>query len=327
MAGMILRRLASAVGVLLLASIVIFLVIAVSGDPLGELRDRQPPVSETVIQAEEARLGLDQPLHIRYLDWVSGLFQGDLGPSTVATRDIGAEIGSHIGVTLRLVVVAVAIALVLALIAGTISGLRQHRFPDVVITPMTFFMLALPSFWMAVLFKQWGIYFNDQVGSSVFATVGANSVPPPQGFVPFLLDSAAHLVLPTIVLALVHFATWNRYQRTAIADSLASDHVRFAVLKGLSRGRVVRSYVVRPALIPIITIVALDLPVLLSGAVITETVFQWRGMGGFLLESINLRDSNAVLAWLLIAAIAVVVFNLIADLLYAIVDPRVRYGQ
>ena len=137
MAGMILRRLASAVGVLLLASIVIFLVIAVSGDPLGELRDRQPPVSETVIQAEEARLGLDQPLHIRYLDWVSGLFQGDLGPSTVATRDIGAEIGSHIGVTLRLVVVAVAIALVLALIAGTISGLRQHRFPDVVITPMT----------------------------------------------------------------------------------------------------------------------------------------------------------------------------------------------
>src|SRR5699024_5127674 len=96
---------------------------------------------------------------------------------------------------------------------------------------------------------------------------------------------------------------------------------------GLSRRNIVRSYVVRPALVPIITIVALDLPVLLSGAVITETVFQWRGMGGFLLESITLRDSNAVLAWLLIAAFAVVLFNLIADILYAIVDPRVRYGR
>lgn len=327
MAVMILRRLLSAVGVLILASIVIFLVIAVSGDPLAELRDRQPPVPVTVIQAEEARLGLDRPLHERYLSWISGLVQGDLGPSTIANRDIGAELGSRIGVTLRLVSVAVAIALVLAVLAGTVSALRQRRFPDVVLTPATFVMLALPSFWMAVLFKQWGIFFNQKVGYSVFATVGANSVPPPRGLIPFLLDSAAHLVLPTLVLTLVHFATWSRYQRTAIAESLASDHVRFAVLKGLSRRRIVRSYVVRPALIPIITIVALDLPVLLSGAVITETVFQWRGMGGFLLESITLRDSNAVLAWLLIAAFAVVVFNLIADILYAVVDPRVRYGR
>lgn len=327
MTEMIVRRVLSAVGVLILASIVIFLVIAVSGDPLAELRDRQPPVPAAVIQAEEARLGLDKPLHERYLSWITGLAQGDLGPSTIANRDIGAELSSRIGVTLRLVTVAVFFALILALLAGTVSALRQRRFPDIVITPATFIMLALPSFWMAVLFKQWGIFFNEQVGYSVFATVGANSVPTPSGFFPFLLDSATHMLLPTLVLTLVHFATWSRYQRTAVAESLASDHVRFAVLKGLSRGRVVRSYVVRPALIPIITVVALDLPVLLSGAVITEIVFQWRGMGEFLLQSINLRDSNAVLAWLLIAASAVVLFNLVADLLYAIVDPRVRYGN
>jgi len=327
MAGMIARRLLSALGVLLLASIVIFLVIAVSGDPLAELRDRQPPVPPAVINAEEVRLGLDQPLLNRYLSWISGLFQGDLGPSTIATRDIAAELFSRVGVTLRLVSTAVVIALVLALIAGTVSGLRQRRMPDIVLTPFSFILLALPSFWVAVLLKQWGIFFNTKVGYAVFATVGANSVPPPTSVVPFLLDSAAHLVLPTIVLILVHFASWSRYQRTAIAESLASDHVKFAVLKGLSRQNIVRSYVVRPALVPIITIVALDLPVLLSGAVITETVFQWRGMGGFLLESITLRDSNAVLAWLLIAAFAVVLFNLIADILYAIVDPRVRYGR
>lgn len=326
MAGMILRRLASAIGVLLLASMVIFVAVSVSGDPLGELRDRQPAVSPAVIQAEEARLGLDQPLPQRYLNWIAGLFQGDLGPSTIATRDIGAELASRVGVTLRLVSVAVVFGFVLAMLAGTVSGLRQRRFPDVVLTPISFIMLALPSFWLAVLFKQWGIYINEATGYRMFATVGANSVPPPQGLVQFLLDSATHLILPTLVLILVHFATWTRYQRTAVIESLASDHVRFAVLKGLSRGRVVRSYVVRPALIPIITIVALDLPILLSGAVITETVFQWRGMGEFLLESITLRDSNAVLAWLLVAAFAIVVFNLLADILYLIVDPRIRYG-
>ncbi|WP_166350304.1 ABC transporter permease [Phytoactinopolyspora limicola] len=327
MGRLIVRRLASAVGVLVLSSMVIFLVISVSGDPLAELRDRQPPVPDSVIEAEEHRLGLDQPLVQRYITWITGLFQGDFGPSTTATRDIGAELTSRLGVTLRLVVVAIVLALVLAMLAGTVSALRQRRWPDVVLTPAAFVLLALPSFWLAVLLKQWGIGFNNLFGYQVFATVGASSVPPPDGVIAAVLDAMAHLMLPTIVLALVHFATWSRYQRTAVVESLASDHVRFAVLKGLSRRRIVRSYVVRPALIPIITIVALDLPVLFSGAIITETVFQWRGMGGFLLESITLRDTNAVLAWLLVAATAVVLFNLIADLLYAVADPRVRYGD
>lgn len=323
----VMRRLASALAVLALSSVVIFLVISVSGDPLAELRDRQPPVPLEVIAAEEARLGLDRSLPQRYLGWVLGLFRGDLGPSVIATRDIGAELVGRVGVTFRLVAVAVVVALVLALIAGTVSALRQRRFPDVVITPATFLLLALPSFWIAVLLKQWGIFLNESVGYRVFATVGASSVPAPEGLLPRLADSAAHLVLPTIVLALVHFATWSRYQRTAMIESLGSEHVRFAVLKGLSRQRVVRAYVVRPGLIPIVTVVALDLPVLLSGAVITEYIFQWRGMGEFLLESITLRDTNAVLAWLMVAALAVVFFNFVADLLYAVVDPRVRYDR
>lgn len=327
MLTLILRRLGSALGVLVLSSMVIFLVISVSGDPLAELRDRQPPVPESVIMAEEVRLGLDKSLPERYVSWAGGLFRGDLGPSVIASKDLGAELVSRVGVTLRLVSVAVVVALVLAMLAGTVSALRRGRFPDVVLTPFTFLLLALPSFWMAVLLKQWGIAFNEAVGYRVFATVGANSVPPPQGFFPWLLDSATHLVLPTIVLTLVHFATWSRYQRTAMIESLASDHVRFAVMKGLSHKRVIRAYVVRPALIPIVTIVALDLPVLLSGAIITETIFQWRGMGEFLLTSITLRDTNAVLAWLMVAALAVVLFNLIADLLYAVVDPRVRYDR
>lgn len=323
--GMILRRLASALGVLFFSTVLIFMIVAVSGDPLAELRDRQPPVPESVIAAEEHRLGLDLPIIQRYLDWLGGLFQGDFGPSVISTRDIGAELVSRIGVTLQLVSAAIVIALVLAALAGTVSALYQRRWPDLVLTPTAFVLLALPSFWLAVLLKQWGIGLNEATGYQIFATVGATSVPAPAEPMAAFADTVAHMILPTIVLILVHYAVWSRYQRTAVAESMGSDHVRFAVLKGLPRRTVVWSYVVRPALVPIVTIVALDLPALFSGAVITETVFQWRGMGAFLLESITLRDTNAVMGWLLIAAIAVVIFNLIADLLYLLLDPRVRY--
>src|SRR5690625_4842393 len=311
MVSFLVNRLISAALIMFLASVLIFVLVASSGDPLFELRERQPPVPESAIQAEEARLGLDQNLLQRYLGWIGGIFTGDFGPSVIITRDIGAELVTRIGVTLRLVVVAIAIAFILAFI----------------LTPMTFLFLAMPSFWLAVLLKHWAVATNEATGYKIFATVGANSVPPPQGFLAVLADTAAHLVLPTIVLALMHMAVWNRYQRTAVTESLSSDHLRFGVLKGLSRRRLVRHYAVRPALVPIVTIVALDLPLLLSGAIVTETVFQWRGMGDFLLESIQLRDVNAVLAWLLIAAGAVIIFNLIADLLYAVIDPRVRYDR
>ena len=321
------NRLISAALIMFLASVLIFVLVASSGDPLFELRERQPPVPESAIQAEEARLGLDQNLLQRYLGWIGGIFTGDFGPSVIITRDIGAELATRIGVTLRLVVVAIAIAFILAFIIGTVSALYRRRTPDFILTPMTFLFLAMPSFWLAVLLKHWAVATNEATGYKIFATVGANSVPAPQGFLAVLADTAAHLVLPTIVLALMHMAVWNRYQRTAVTESLSSDHLRFGVLKGLSRRRLVRHYAVRPALVPIVTIVALDLPLLLSGAIVTETVFQWRGMGDFLLESIQLRDVNAVLAWLLIAAGAVIIFNLIADLLYAVIDPRVRYDR
>jgi peptide/nickel transport system permease protein len=327
MTGFVLRRLANGILILFLATFVIFMVVSLSGDPLSELRDRQPPVSQAVLHAEEIRLGLNHPLIQRYFLWLGHLFQGNFGPSVLVTQNIGAELGGRIWVTFRLIIVAIVIAFVLAIVAGTISALYQRKWPDFSITTVSFLLLALPSFWLAVLLKQWAIVANNSTGYQIFSTVGAASVPPPTGFGATVLDVAGHLILPTIVLALIHFATWSRYQRTAVAESLASDHVRFAVLRGLSRGRVLRAHVIRPALIPIITIVALDLPALFSGAVITEIVFQWRGMGQFLLDSIASRDTNAVMAWLLVAAIAVILFNLIADILYGVMDPRVRYAR
>lgn len=327
MLRLVVVRAANALMVLLAATALIFIFVSLSGDPLGELKERQPPLPPEVIQAEEHRLGLDRPLPVRYLGWLAGLLRGDFGPSVVATRDIGAEIASRIGVTLTLVVTAIAIGVVVSLLAGTIAGLNKRRWQDLLITPLAFLLLAMPSFWLAVLLKQAGILANQSTGYQIFYTVGAHSIPVPTDFAAKLADTAGHLVLPTIVLIMVHFAVWSRYQRAATLESLSGEHVRFAVLRGLPRAQVIRRYVVRPALIPIVTIIALDLPALLSGAIITETVFQWRGMGTFLVESVNQRDVNAVLGWLVIAACAVILFNLFADLLYGVLDPRVRHGN
>lgn len=327
MLALIGRRLINSLAILLVSTFVVYTLVALAGDPLGEMRDRQPPVPENVIAAEEARLGLDQPVPVRYVTWLTGVVQGDFGPSVKPNQNIGAELAPRVAVTLRLVTTAIVIATILALVAGTLAALYRNRWPDHLISTSAFILIALPSFWLAVLLKQGGIVLNRAANARILFTVGDVSVPAPQELLPLLLDMAGHLILPTIVLTMIHFASWSRYQRTAVVESLSSDHVRFAVLRGLSRNRIVGSHVVRPALIPIVTVVALDLPALLSGAVITETVFQWRGMGGFLLESIANRDANAVMAWLLVAAIAVVLFNLIADIVYAVIDPRVRYGE
>ncbi|CDP51833.1 ABC transporter permease [Paradevosia shaoguanensis] len=327
MLALIARRLANSIAILMLSTFVVFVLIALAGDPLGEMRDRQPPVPENVIHAEEVRLGLDQPVVTRYFRWLGGVVQGDFGPSVKPNQNIGAELAPRVSVTLRLVTVAIVIALVLALIAGTVAALFRNRWADHLISTSAFVLIALPSFWLAVLLKQLGIAINKASGYRVFFTVGDVSVPAPQDWLALIGDMAGHMILPTIVLTMIHYASWSRYQRTAIVESLSSEHVRFAVLRGLSRRRIIGSHVVRPALIPIVTVVALDLPALFSGAVITETVFQWRGMGGFLLESVANRDANAVMAWLLIAAVAVVFFNLLADIVYAIIDPRIRYGH
>ena len=327
MLALIGRRLLNSLLILLVSTFVVFSLVALAGDPLGELRDRQPPVPEAVIHAEEVRLGLDQPIPTRYVRWLTGVVKGDFGPSVKPNQDIGAELAPRVSVTLRLVTVAIVIATLLALVAGTVAALYRNRVADHLISTSAFILIALPSFWLAVLLKQLGIAINKAANFRVFFTVGDVSVPAPSEWLALIGDMAGHLILPTIVLTMIHYASWSRYQRTAVVESLSSDHVRFAVLRGLSRGRIIRSHVVRPALIPIVTVVALDLPALFSGAVITETVFQWRGMGGFLLESIANRDANAVMAWLLVAAIAVVLFNLLADIIYAVIDPRVRYGN
>lgn len=326
MLSYVLRRLLVSVPTLLASTFVVFLLVSLTGNPLHRLIARNPPAPQHTIDLEAHRLRLDVPLLERYLLWLKGLVTGDFGPSVHSTMDIGAEAAGRFLVTFRLIALAMVIAVLLAIVAGVVSAVKQYSGIDYSLTFLGFLFLSLPSFWFAILLKQMGIAVNEAVGSRVLFTIGDSSVYVQGGGWAHFVDVVGHMVLPTISLALISFAAWSRFQRASMLEVLNSDYVRLARAKGLRRGKVMRKHALRTALIPLTTVTALDLGSIVSGAVVTETVFQWRGAGAFLLESIRDRDVYAVMAWLLISATFIILFNLIADLLYAVLDPRIRYA-
>lgn len=298
-------------------------MVSASGDPLAELKAKSPPVAPSIIAAQAHRLRLDEPLLKQYWQWLLGIFHGDWGPS-VSQIDIGHEIGQRLLITVRLIILAIVLALVFAVAVGVVSAVKRYSILDHGLTFVGFLFLSMPAFWFAILLKQWAINTNDSVGRMLFFTVGEHSIPSPVGVLATVGDLASHLVLPTIVLAATSFAPWSRYVRSSMIEVQQSDYVRLARAKGLNRRTVLTRHALRTALIPLTTVVALDLSALFSGAIITETVFQWHGMGDFLLTSIRTTDIYGVMAWLLIVATLVVIFNLIADLLYAVLDRRIQ---
>jgi glutathione transport system permease protein len=320
------RRIAVSLPILLISSFIVFMLASLSGNPLSPLLTRNPPPPAETIALEAQRLRLDHPLLERYWMWLAGLFRGDFGPSVQSNLDIGAEVAIRFMITIRLIAVAMILALVLAVVIGVISAVKQYSKTDYTATFLGFLFLAMPAFWLAILLKQVGIDFNNAVDKQVVYTIGDASVPFPAGFGAQVADIVGHMILPTISLALISYAAWSRYQRASMLEVMNSDYVRLARAKGLSRRRVMVKHALRNALIPLTTVTALDLASIISGAVLTESVFQWRGMGDLLLNAIRTDDVYVVMAWLLITATVVIVFNLLADLLYAVLDPRIRYA-
>jgi peptide/nickel transport system permease protein len=320
------RRILISIPILLLASFIVFALGVSSGNPLAPLLEKNPPAPPNVIAAETVRLHLDQPLIPRYFSWLGGLFHGDFGPSVVSTLNIGSELGTRFWVTIRLIALAMVIALVLAVVVGVLSAVKQYTVTDYTTTFLGFLFLAMPSFWLAILLKQGGIEFNKAVDAQVVYTIGATSIPPPPGTGAQIVDVLGHMVLPTIALALISYASWSRFTRASMLEVMNSDYVRLARSKGLSRSTVMVKHALRTALIPLTTVTALDIASIIGGAVVTETVFQWKGMGDFLLTAIRTEDVYAASSWLLLTGVIVVLFNLIADLLYGVLDPRIRYA-
>lgn len=320
------RRIMASIPILLIASFVVFMLASLSGNPLNDLLLRNPPPPPQAIALEANRLRLDVPLLERYWLWLTGLLTGDFGPSVRSNLDIGAEVADRFVVTMRLIAVAMFLALVLAVVVGVVSAVKQYSKTDYTATFLGFLFLAMPSFWFAILLKQAGIDVNNAVDEQIIYTIGASSVSPPDGFWAGVADIAGHMVLPTISLALISYAGWSRYQRASMLEVMNSDYIRLARSKGLSQRTVMVRHGLRTALIPLTTVTALDLAAIISGAVVTETVFQWRGMGDLLLTAIRTDDVYVVMAWLVVTATVVILFNLIADLLYAVLDPRIRYA-
>jgi peptide/nickel transport system permease protein len=322
------RRLLAAIPVLIAASAIAYALVAISGDPLEPLLVRNPPASPETIATIRDRLNLDAPIWQRYAEWLWGVVsRGDFGPSVQSGYDIQANLLERGVVTLRLVIVAIVVALVLAVLVGVLSAVRQYSRFDYSVTFTGFVFLATPSFWLALVLKDLAVRYNQATGATVFYTIGEMS-PVTSHLTTWqkVTDIAGHLALPTIALALISYAAWSRFQRASMLDVLNSDYVRLARAKGLRWRTVLTRHALRTALIPLATVTALDIAAILGGAVVTETVFNWNGLGRMLIESLDRNDTNAVASWLLLTGFIVVLFNIVADVLYAVLDPRIRYA-
>jgi peptide/nickel transport system permease protein len=325
MAGYLIRRLLAGVVTLLVASFLLFLLVAVSGNPLATLM-ANPHVSPATIAAARQELGLNQPLLLRYWTWLTHMLSGSFGTSTTG-QPVGAELGSRLLVTLQMVLPAVILSIIVGVLIGVISAVKQYSILDNALTGLAYLFYSAPVFVVAILLKDFlALDLNKAVGHTVLYTIG-QSTPGTTGAWQVFTNALGHTVLPVLTLTLVTYAGWSRYQRAAMLDVLNADYVRFARAKGLSPRRVLYVHALRNALIPVVTVIALDFATILGGAILTEAAFGWDGMGSFLYQGLTgpvSPDTAVVQAWLMVVATAVIVFNILADVLYAVLDPRIR---
>jgi peptide/nickel transport system permease protein len=311
-----LRRLLQMIPLLFGISVVLFAVIqAAPGGPEGALLESGRFIDPAVIEAYRQRLGVDQPIHIQYFRWLTAAVSGDLGTSFSTTRPVAEMIAERLPATLGLMGSAFLLSAVVSILLGVVSALRQYSWFDHLGTGISFVGIAMPVFWFALILQ---LVFGVWLGWLPIAgteTVGDSS----------LGDRLAHLVLPTVVLSFNYIAGWSRYLRSSMLGVLRADYVRTARAKGLPERRVVGMHALRNALIPLLSIMALNLSSLFSGAVITETVFAWPGIGRMFVQGMFARDYPLLMGILMLGSLMVIVFNLVADLLYGYLDPRIRY--
>jgi len=319
----VIRRLLYSVVVLVAASFIIFSFVSIVSDPLAFIR-MTPDVSEQTLKNLEDRKHLDEPIPVRYLYWVQDAVTNQFGTTTVSDRPILPDLWRVMKNTIQLVVIAELLAIIVAVGIGVYSALRQYSAFDYSATTFSFIGLATPVFWLALMFQVAVVYVYQWTGHRLFPISNLNSIDPGTGF-SFVVDRAHHLVLPVMVLMIASIATYSRYMRASMLEVVNADYVRTARAKGLSEKQVTMKHAFRNALIPLVTLVALNFGGLLAGAVVTETVFALDGMGLYFINALGVGDPYPIMAWLMITATIVVVFNLIADITYGYLDPRVRY--
>ena len=324
----IIRRVLYSIPVLFVSTFLSFAFVSYAGDPLAALR-QNPRIPKTTIDIIIHNNHLDQAIPIRYFGWLWGIITNGFGRSLYNSELLWPQITRTMGHTTQVVLIAEAIAIVIGCAVGMYSAIRQYSFFDYSFTTLSFLGFAMPTFFLALLLQNLFVdQFNGSFGSwlqgqRIFYTFGING--PDQSDSWFTLDRLQHIALPVMTLATISFALYSRYMRASMLDVINSDYVRTARAKGVPEWKVIVRHVVPNALIPVVTVTALNLGGVLGGAIITETVFTLDGFGYWFLTALNNGDMYAVMSYLVITSVIIIVFNLVADVLYGVLDPRIRY--
>ena len=309
----ILKRLLGAVPLMVGISIIIFGILqSIPGGPIAVYLDN-PNITGRDIAILKHQFGLDRPVYIQYLSWLGAYVTGTWGVSYSSGEQVGKLITQRLPATLLLMGSSFAVALAIAITGGVHSAVRQHSLFDTSMTTFSFLGISMPVFWFGLMLQ---LVFGVRLGWLPVAGFGGTGS---------WLDVPRHLILPTIVLALFTAGRWSRFVRSGMLEVLNQDYIRVARAKGLTQRGVIIRHALKNGLIPVVTIVALDLSGLFSGAVVTETVFAWPGMGSLLIQSISNVDYPTLLAILMLSSAAIVLSNLAADVLYGVFDPRIVY--
>lgn len=313
----IVQRVLISIPVLLGITVIVFLMAhMMPGDAVLAMITDNAPMSEEMIEIRRGQLGLNRPLPVQYLDWMSQLLRGNMGYSYITSEPIAETIANRIPATLELMGVSLIFSIIVGVILGIVSAMRQYSMLDYALTILGFAGVSIPVFFLGMV-----LIYVFALRLDIFPTSGM--LTPGEPFT--LADNLRHLVLPATALGVLRTAVFMRYTRASMLEALHSEYITTARAKGLREQVVIIRHGLRNALIPIITVIGLSLPVLFGGAVIIEQIFQWPGMGLLYIFSITQRDSPMVMGLALISAVIVLVSNLLTDIVYALVDPRIRY--
>lgn len=326
MAAYILRRLLGAVPLLLGVATLIFFVLALApGDPTAAYFN--PNIPAEVLEQLRRNFGLDQPIHVRYLKWLGAFLTGNFGYSFAQSRPVMDILKEAIPNTLMLCGISLVLVFVLGILAGVVQAVRQYSFIDSFLSLTSLFFYSMPPFWLALMLMlifslqahQWG--WPIALPSTGITSVDYEFFSASQKF----HDRLVHLILPVSTLTLALAAGVSRYTRGQMLEVIRQDYIRTARAKGLPERRVIMKHALRNSLIPVVTLLGLYLPLLFSGTVFVEVIFAWPGMGRVIVDAIFQRDYPVVMATSFLFAVMVVLGSLLADILYAVVDPRIRY--
>ena len=313
------RRLLQAIFILFIITMLCFILTRLSSDPMAQYANKQG-ITAADREAIRKNLGLDQPMPVQYVRWLGLALQGDLGNSFFSKQPVLLMIKQRLPLTLILMGTAEIVIIIVSLALGLVAAIKQYSFTDNLITSISFIGFSMPIFFIAlgcimlfaVKFKQWGLPYLP-TGADIW-----NPKDP--------VELIRHLILPVFCLVAIQTAGYSRFLRSSILEVLGLDYVRTARAKGLTERVTLYRHALRNAILPFVTIIGLDIPFLLGGALVTESVFTWPGMGRLFWEYAGRGDYPVVLGVLLLTSSGVVFFTIIVDLLYTVVDPRIRLG-